>query len=224
VAHLGRSRLALLLSFSGVRTQTTMKRFLISPTSSLLFSLLLALTFMLAGALASGQPRIQSDKGATKKGPVSPREQTETTINGKKLTVEYSRPSMRGRKIVGDLIPYNKVWRTGADAATTFITETDLDIGGEKVPKGTYTLYTWPSESTWKLIINKQTGQWGLTYDQAQDLARIDMKKEALPKPIETFTIRFEPATNASRAKGGAVNLIMEWENTRLSVPIKEAK
>ena len=153
-----------------------------------------------------------------KKAPLSPPGKAETTINGKKITVDYSRPSMRGRKIVGALVPYNKVWRTGANSATSFATETDLDIGGEKIPKGKYTLYTWPSEKTWKLIINKQTGQWGTEYDQAQDLARVDLKKEALKKPVETFTISFSPVKN------GTTDLILEWENTRLSVQIKEAK
>jgi hypothetical protein len=184
-----------------------------------LFAVIFTVSFMLAGVTAAfAQPHPQSDKAATKKGPVSPRAQVETSIDGKKITVDYSRPSMRGRKIVGGLVPYNKVWRTGADSATSFTTGTDLDIGGERVPKGSYTLYTWPSEKGWKLIINKQTGQWGTEYDQAQDLARVDMKREALPKPVETFTISFSPVKN------NATNLVLEWENTRLSVPIKEAK
>jgi Protein of unknown function (DUF2911) len=197
-----------------------MKTFRISAFSFSLFAPVFALTFILAAAAPAFA---QSHMQATKKPPVSPRSKAETSINGKKITVDYSRPSMRGRKIMGDLVPYNKVWRTGADSATTFITETDLDIGGEKVPKGTYTLYTWPSEKTWKLIINKQTGQWGLEYDQAQDLVRVDMHKEVLPKPIETFTIRFAPAPAVGATKSAVTNLILEWETTRLSVPIKEA-
>ena len=88
-------------------------------------------------------------------------------------------PSMRGRKIMGGLVPYDKVWRTGANAATTLKTTAALDFGGTLVPAGTYTLYTLPGEKGWKLIINKQTGQWGTQYDQAQDLARVDLKVDA---------------------------------------------
>ncbi len=163
--------------------------------------------------------QMQSERGTAKKAPLSPPAKAETTINGKKISVDYSRPSMRGRKIMGALVPYDKVWRTGANSATTLNTESDLDIGGAKVPKGTYTLYTWPAEGTWKLIINKQTGQWGTEYDQAQDLARVDLKKETLKTPVETFAISFAPLKGESGA-----NLILEWENTRLSVPVKEAK
>jgi Protein of unknown function (DUF2911) len=111
------------------------------------------------------------------KKPLSPPAHTETTINGKKVSIDYSAPSMRGRKIVGGLVPYGQVWRTGANAATTLKTETDLVIGGTNVPAGTYTLYSLPSEDGWELIINKQTGHWGTEYDQKQDLARVDLKQ-----------------------------------------------
>ena len=80
--------------------------------------------------------------------------------DGKTVTIQYSRPSMRGRKIFGGLVPYDEIWRTGANAATRLKTDVDLFIDGEAVPKGEYTLYTQPGMSSWKLIINKQTGQW----------------------------------------------------------------
>ena len=115
---------------------------------------------------------------------------------------------------MGDLVPYGKVWRTGANEATTLTTETDLTIGGAKVPAGTYTLYTLPSEGAWKLIINKQTGQWGTEYNQDQDLARVDMTKTALAVPVEQFTIALDQASNNS------CDLMMEWEKTRVSVPV----
>src|SRR5689334_11225890 len=126
----------------------------------------------------------------------SPAATAEATLNGKKISIAYSQPAMRGRKIMGDLVPYDKVWRTGANDATTLKTETDLNIGGATVPAGTYTLYSLPSAGTWKLIINKQTGQWGTEYHQEQDLARVDMKKESLSSPVERFVINFEPKTN----------------------------
>src|SRR5215471_6975111 len=88
----------------------------------------------------------------------SPPGTADCTIKGKKVTIDYSRPFLKGRKLGTDLAPYGKVWRTGANEATTLTTAIDLDIGGAKVPAGTYTLYTLPSEGTWKLIINKQTG------------------------------------------------------------------
>ncbi|MCU1305512.1 MAG: hypothetical protein JWN45_207 [Acidobacteriaceae bacterium] len=147
----------------------------------------------------------------------SPAATAEAALNGKKITIAYSQPSMRGRKIMGGLVPYDQVWRTGANDATTLKTEADLNIGGTTVPAGTYTLYSLPSAGTWKLIINKQTGQWGTEYHSEQDLARVDMKKESLSSPVETFVINFEPKTNPTA-------IVMEWENTKLSVPISAAK
>lgn len=146
----------------------------------------------------------------------SPRKSAEITLNGKKITVDYGAPSMRSRKIMGGLVPFNQVWRTGANKATHFTTEADLVIGSVEVPKGTYTLYTLPGESGWKLIINKQSGQWGTVYDEKQDLARIDMKVEKTAAPVEMFVISLASAGN----KGGVLKL--EWENTSASVSFKE--
>ncbi len=148
----------------------------------------------------------------------SPPGTAEITLAGKKVKIDYGRPSMRGRKIFGELVPFGEVWRTGANEATHFSTEADLEIGGARVPAGKYTLYTLPAESGWKLIINKQTGQWGTEYDQAQDLARVDMKTELIEIPIEQFTISFLP-------KGGdGATLRLDWEKTRAQVEIKLAR
>jgi Protein of unknown function (DUF2911) len=145
----------------------------------------------------------------------SPPGTAEVTLKGKKVTIDYSRPFLKGRKVGQELAPYGKVWRTGANEATALTTEVDLNIGGVKVPAGKYTLYTLPSEGTWKLIINKQTGQWGTQYDESQDLARVDMKKTALPQPVEQFTISFDK-------KGeNTADLNLDWENTRVSVVVK---
>jgi len=146
---------------------------------------------------------------------VSPAAKAEVELAGKPVTIDYSRPYMRGRKIMGGLVPYGHVWRTGADDATSLKTAVDLEIGGVTVPAGAYTLYSLPYEAGWKLIINKQTGQWGTEYDQAQDLARVDLKKTAIASPIEQFTIEF--------VKKGAdsADLILEWETTKLSVPVR---
>jgi len=163
-----------------------------------------------SAATAPAQPQ-QQDKS---KRP-SPPGTADCTINGKKVTIEYSRPSLKGRKLGTDLAPYGKVWRTGANEATTLTTAVALDIGGAKVPAGTYTLYTLPSEGTWKLIINKQTGQWGTEYHQEQDLARVDMKKQEIVVPVEQFTIALDQDSNNS------ADLNLEWEKTRVFVTIR---
>jgi hypothetical protein len=145
----------------------------------------------------------------------SPPATTECTIKGKKVKISYSRPSAKGRKVMGELVPYDKVWRTGANEATTLTTEIDLNIGGAKVPAGTYTLFTLPSADAWKLIINKQTGQWGLEYHEDKDLARVPMAKTEIVVPVEQFTISLDQDNNDS------ADLVMEWEKTRLTVLIK---
>jgi hypothetical protein len=145
----------------------------------------------------------------------SPPAAAEVTLKGKKITIDYSRPSLRGRKVGTDLAPYGKVWRVGANEATTLTTAANLDIGGVKVPAGTYTLYALPAESGWKLIINKQTGQWGTEYHQEQDLARVDMKTSALPQQVEQFTISFD------KKGDDTASLQLDWENTRVSVTVK---
>lgn len=165
---------------------------------------------LMVAALAIAQPP-QQDKS---KRP-SPPGTAEVTLKGKKITIDYSRPYLKGRKVGQELAPYGKVWRTGANEATALATEIDLNIGGVKVPAGKYTLYSLPSEGTWKLIINKQTGQWGTQYDESQDLARIDMKKSALPQPVEQFTISF------SKTNDTTAELNLDWENTRVSVTVK---
>ncbi len=153
------------------------------------------------------------------KPPLSPRQKTTYTFgDGKTITVDYGAPSMRGRPIMGTLVPYGKVWRTGANEATGFVTDTDLTVGDTKVPAGKYTLYTLPGENAWQLIVNKQTGQWGTTYNQDQDLARIPMKVEKTSAPVEMMKISFDGSG------GSSTTMNIEWENTKLSVPVKEAK
>jgi hypothetical protein len=148
-------------------------------------------------------------------GKPSPPAKAQVELKGKQVSIDYSRPKMRGRKIMGGLVPYGAVWRTGANDATSLKTAVDLEIGGAKVPAGSYTLYTLPSASSWKLIINKQTGQWGTEYDASQDLARVDLAKSALPNPLEDFTIEFE------KTAADSTTLVLEWETTKLSVPVR---
>jgi hypothetical protein len=138
--------------------------------------------------------------------------------DGKTISVAYSSPRMRGRRIFGDLVPFGEVWRTGADNATSFVTNTDLIVGGKNVPAGGYTLFTLPTQSKWTLIVSKQTGEFGIPYPGEKfDFARMEMKLSKLPSPLENFTISFNQA-------GANCVLKLDWETTRASVDISEKK
>jgi DUF2911 family protein len=151
---------------------------------------------------------------------VSPPAQTSVTIGGKKLSIKYSAPSVHGRDIFsrGGLISHDgtyPVWRAGANDATAFHTDADLTIGSLSVPKGDYTLFVLISDPNhWKLIVNKQTGQWGLTYNQGMDLGRVDMTMSKPPSKIETYKMTL------SQAGPKAGKLQLEWDNYIASVPI----
>jgi hypothetical protein len=150
----------------------------------------------------------------------SPAQTATATIAGKTLTIRYSAPSVRGRQIFGPggLVskdPTYPAWRAGANAATTLVTDGALDIGGLAVPAGTYTLYVWVQDpSAWQLIVNKQTGQWGLSYDAKQDLGRVRMTMTKPPAPVET--LRYTITDQG----GGKGELRLEWENHIATVPI----
>jgi hypothetical protein len=146
-------------------------------------------------------------------GQLSPRDTVRATIGGAEVWIDYSRPARRGRDIFGVLEPWNKVWRTGANAATQLNTPVDLVIGGATVPAGKYTLWTLPSPTGWKLIINKQNGQWGTEYHAEQDLVRVNAKTETLAMPVEQFVITFEPASAPSA-------ITFAWDRVRYSVPV----
>jgi hypothetical protein len=146
---------------------------------------------------------------------LSPRDTVQLVLSpGHRIYIDYGRPSRRGRRIMGGLVPYGRVWRTGANAATTLVTDLDLELGGTRIPRGTYTLYSIPSPIGWTLIVNRQTGQWGTQYQPTRDLARIPMPVSALPEAVEQFTIALE------RARGGGT-LALSWENTRASLPFR---
>ena len=169
-------------------------------------------------AIAAALPAVLAASAAAQtRGPVlSPRDTVQLELAaGSRIYVDYGRPSMRGRRIMGGLVPYGRVWRTGANAATTLVTDVPLDLGGTRVPRGTYTLYTIPSATGWTLIVNRQTGQWGTQYEAARDLARIPMRTSTLREPVEQFTIALE------RGGAGAGNLALAWERTRAWVPFR---
>ena len=142
---------------------------------------------------------------------VSPHETVSATIDGAKISVTYGRPYARGRKIMGGVVPYGAVWRTGADEATTLVTDKALMFGSTRVQPGTYTLFTLPDEKAWKLIINRQTGQWGTDYSQANDVGRIDMQVGSTSMPVEQLTLTL----NDTQAGG---DLTLRWERTEAKV------
>lgn len=144
----------------------------------------------------------------------SPQADAAVTIAGNKITVEYYAPSAHGRKVMGALVPYGKVWCTGANWATKLTTEADLEIGGLKVPKGSYSIWTVPDPKEWTLIINSETGQFHLNYDQSRDFGRTKMAVKSLPSLVETFKVQL------SGAGGDKGSLALIWENTEASVPI----
>jgi hypothetical protein len=137
--------------------------------------------------------------------------------DGKTITVDYSSPRMRGRKIFGELVPYGEVWRTGANEATTFVTnETFITVNGTNIPPGSYTIFTVPASDAWTLIINKHTGQWGIPYKyKSEELARVPMSVRKPSLPVENFTISFDEA-------GGVCTMHIGWENTQASLDFAE--
>jgi len=145
-----------------------------------------------------------------KKAPASPPAEASTTIAGKAVSIKYSSPSKKERKIFGGLVPYGQVWRAGANSATSLHTDADLMIGTLSVPKGDYTLYVLPAEKDWTLIVNKQTGQWGTEYSESSDLGRTKMTVKPTSAPAESFKIMLE---------GNALTMV--WDNVVATVPLK---
>jgi hypothetical protein len=138
--------------------------------------------------------------------------------DGKTIHVDYSSPRAKGRKIYGGLVPYGEVWRTGANEATTFVTDTNLTVNGKDVPAGSYTIFTIPNQGKWTLIINKKTGEWGIPYKyEGDELLRADMQVSKTPSQVENFTIAFDQA-------GNNCTMHLDWENTRASVAFEEKK
>jgi len=183
--------------------------------SSFLF---LSIVLLAGVAPVTAQP---AQKRAASTGGASPHETTSAKVEGNRVTLIYGRPFTKDpktgepRKIWGALVPYGKIWRTGSDEATLLITQKAIVLGDATIPAGAYTLFTLPLEDgSAKLIVNKQIGQWGIDpYDVTQELARIDLKKEALETSVDQFTM----AVAKNPAGGGVIKMM--WENTQYSVP-----
>lgn len=162
------------------------------------------------GAFATTIAQEETARGPA--GQLSPRDTVWATVAAAHLVVDYGRPRKRGREIFGGVVPWNKVWRVGANAATQLSTDQDLRIGDQVIPRGAYTLWMLPEPTGAKLIVNRRTGQWGTEYDSTKDLCRLDLARYTLPSPVEAFTIAVTP-----RDSGGVLTL--SWDQTAFFLP-----
>jgi hypothetical protein len=188
----------------------------------------IALALVVAAALVTSTPAMAQTAKKKQRQRISPHETITAKIDGDEMKLVYGRPyttkpgTTEARKIWGGLVPYGKVWRTGADEATLLTTAQPIELGGYSLAPGTYSLFTVPNEDgTAKLVINKKTGQWGIPYNEdsekANELARVDLKKSTLDKTVDQFTMAIEP-----EAGGGLLK--MSWENTQYSIPFTVKK
>jgi hypothetical protein len=150
----------------------------------------------------------------------SPLDSLTFSVAGKQVKLCYGRPSSRGRVMLGgEHVPYGKLWRTGANEPTIFFTSTPLKVAGLSVAPGVYSLYSVPGAREWEIIVNRSTSQWGEESNytdkvKAQEVGRAKVKAETVSKPVEKFTISAEPS------RGKATALVLEWEKTRVRIPI----
>jgi len=177
--------------------------------------ILLAAFLAVAVPVLSASPRAEPAQDSDIKFPqASPAASVKQRIGLTDVEIAYSRPSARGRKIMGGLVPYGEVWRTGANAATKITLSTDVGIEGKLVPAGSYALFTIPGETEWTVIVNKVVGQWGsYDYDEKNDEVRVKVKPVAMPEFMETMTI------DVANVRDDSAVLTIAWEKTR--VPIK---
>ena len=157
---------------------------------------------------------VERDRLGTGLGPLSPRDTVRASLAGSNIVIDYSRPSARGRTVMGGLVPYDTVWRTGANDATQLITDTPIRIGDVRLEPGSYSLFTIPRSGSWDLIINGQVGMSGLGRDPARDVGRVRMQPSANPAHTEQFTIRLEPAD-----AGGRLRIL--WGDADVWVPLR---
>ncbi len=172
-------------------------------TMTLIAGVLLSLT----PALAQAQLRLPA---------ASPTQTVTQDLGISKVTLVYQRPSINDRLIFGGLVPYNQVWRTGANNATALTFEDEFEVGGQKIPAGTYGLFTIPGEKQWTIILNKTANQWGAyQYKQEDDVVRFTVNPTRLDEKVESFTINFEDVTPSS------LSVALAWENTKVKFPVK---
>ncbi len=145
---------------------------------------------------------------------ISPHETTSGSVDGASLSINYGRPSMRGRKIFGDLVPWDRVWCPGADECTKLTTDRPLKIGNLSLAAGSYSLWMLPQPGDWMLIVNKQANVFHTRYDSEYDLGRVKLEKRALSSPVEELTFYVEKNPDGP---GGRIR--MTWETTEVFAP-----
>ena len=149
----------------------------------------------------------------------SPRQKVEQQFSMSNITVDYGRPGVKGRKIFGDLVPFGKVWRAGANSSTKITFEQSVNFGGKTVSAGTYGLFVIPTEKEWKVILNKDSQQWGAyTFDEKQNVVDVTIPVQKLAEKQEWFVIELNPVDDNS------VNLVMKWDFTKVELPLKTGK
>jgi len=150
---------------------------------------------------------------------VSPASEVEQMVGLTEIEIEYSRPSMRGREVFGNLVPFGKVWRTGADNSTKISFDTDVIISGKTIQSGTYSIFSIPNKESWEIILYSEVELWGVPRDWSENKivfsSMFDVKKLKKSNTVETFTISFNDLTNND------VNMSISWENTSVDIKIE---
>ena len=148
--------------------------------------------------------------------PASPSSTVKEKVGLTDVEIYYARPSAKGRKVFGGLVPHGQMWRTGANHATKLTFSTDVTFGGKAVPAGSYALFTIPGDKEWTMVLNTNHQQWGsYGYNKEEDVVRVTAKPKKLADPVETFTM------GLSHMRTDSAHLTLAWENTSVSVPIK---
>lgn len=145
----------------------------------------------------------------------SPRATVEQQFSMSKITVDYGRPGVKGRKVFGDLVPYGKVWRAGANSSTKIEFRQSINFGGVVVPAGKYGLYILPNEKDWKIILNSDSQSWGTAYDASKDLYSVVVPVQKMADRQEFFEIALQPLDD------NAIDLVFKWDNVKAAVPMK---
>ncbi len=146
----------------------------------------------------------------------SPRQSVEQQFSMSKISLDYGRPAVKGRKVFGELVPFGQVWRAGANSATKITFEQSIDFGGKVVPAGTYGVFVIPQEKEWKIILNKDANQWGAySYDERLNIIDITVPTQKLTEAQEVFEIALNPKDENN------VDMVFKWDLTKVIVPLK---